>query len=694
MNNMNLQRLEYGKIKEVLESYAASYIGRQHIAEMKPLTNMRVIRQQLDETAEAKFMLQSGASVPIPSLEGIEHVLSLLDTGYVYSEQDFMHMHQFLHSCAQLMKYMSAKAAISPHVSAYATAMFELHALKSEIERCIHHGRVTDYATKDLMKVRKRIATMEERLKGKLAALMSRYSSMLQERIFSMRNDRYVLPIRKEHRKQVKGTVLDESASGQTVYIEPADLMHLQQELAAHRAEEARIEAKVLSELTAYVEQYAHEIRINVDTVGAYDYLFAKAKYAISIQGSNVQLNEAGRILLKDARHPLLQSMVPLQFAIGDTYQSLIITGPNTGGKTLALKTVGLLTVMVQSGLLVPVAEGSMFAVFDHIAVDMGDGQSIEHALSTFSAHIRNVIDILQVANDATLVLIDEMASGTDPGEGVGLSIAILEELHRRGATVVATTHFTEIKNFAGTTPGFENARMAFDPDTLQPAYRLVIGEAGQSYAFLIALKLGLPVSIINRSRELTLAASNVIGAVKETLAEAATVKHANVQAVQVEQHMQQAMRQETKAVRSELELREPLQEVMSHVQPETERAVKTPMGGKHLQKSSKGQQKQAVETEKQVSYQLGDSVRIPYLGRTGIVCELEDSKGIVGVLIMKQKCKINKKRLELHVEAKDLYPDNYDLSIVLDTKENRKKRKLMSRKHVEGLMIEIQAEE
>ncbi|MDK8182606.1 DNA mismatch repair protein MutS [Paenibacillus sp. UMB4589-SE434] len=693
MNNTHLQRLEYGKIKEALESHAASYLGRQHIADMKPLTNLKVIRQQLDETAEAKFMLQSGASVPIPSLEGIDHILSLLDTGYVYSEQDFMHMHQFLHSCAQLMKYMRAKAAIAPHVSAYAMAMFELTALKSEIERCIHHGRVTDYASKDLMKVRKRIAAMEERLKGRLAALMSRYSSILQERIFSMRNERYVLPIRKEHRKQVKGTVLDESASGQTVYIEPADIMHLQQELAAYRAEEARIEAKVLSELTAYAEQYAHEIRINVDTVGAYDYLFAKAKYAISIQGSNVQLNEAGRLLLKEARHPLLGSMVPLQFAIGDTYQSLIITGPNTGGKTLALKTVGLLTVMVQSGLLVPVAEGSMFAVFDHIAVDMGDGQSIEHALSTFSAHIRNVIDILQVANHATLVLIDEMASGTDPGEGVGLSIAILEELHRRGATVVATTHFTEIKNFAGTTPGFENARMAFDPDTLQPAYRLVIGEAGQSYAFLIALKLGLPVSIINRSRELTSAESKAIGAAQETGVEATAEDHPDVHEI----HVVQDMKQEIQVIHKNLESHEKLEAAISDAVSKPEReATKTPAGSKHIQASNKLQQKQEkqAQMQKEVRYQLGDSVRIPYLGRTGIVCEMEDSKGIVGVLIMKQKCKINKKRLELHVEAKDLYPDNYDLSIVLDTKENRKKRKLMSRKHVEGLMIEIQAED
>ena len=256
-----------------------------------------------------------------------------------------------------------------------------------------------------------------------------------------------MLPIKKEHRKAVSGSILDESASGQTVFIEPADMQGLQMELNHLQADEVREETKVLSDLTALVEQYQYELRTNADTVGIYDYVIARGKYAISIGGRNVDLNQEGYIQLKSAVHPLIgSSMVPLDFTIGKRYKTLIITGPNTGGKTSALKTVGLITIMVQSGLLVPVAEGSHCAVFDEVSVDIGDGQSLEHALSTFSAHIRNIRDILQTAGRSTLVLLDEMASGTDPGEGVGLSIAILEELFQRQATVVVTTHFTEIK--------------------------------------------------------------------------------------------------------------------------------------------------------------------------------------------------------------------------------------------------------
>ncbi|MDF2963738.1 MAG: MutS2 family protein [Paenibacillus sp.] len=646
MNEKALQRLEYDKIKEIVRGYAVSYLGKKHIDEMVPMIFGKMIRKKLDETAEAKALLQHGASVPIPSLEGIEPIITLLGTGYVFSEKDFSSIHQFLISCSQLMKYMAAKSAAAPHISAYAASMYDLDKVKTEIDRSIRNGQVTDAASKDLMKVRKRISVYEERLKNKLDSLMTKHRSILQEHIISTRGGRYVLPVKKEHRKLVKGTVLDESASGQTVYMEPAEIMSLQFELSGLKAEEAREELKVLSELTAFVEAYAHELQVNTETVGSYDFLFAKAKYAWSIGGSNVELNEEGIIDLRDAKHPLLGNhMIPLDFAIGHGYKSLIITGPNTGGKTLSLKTVGLLTVMVQSGLLVPVREGSLFSVYTNLAVDIGDGQSIEHALSTFSSHIRNVIDILKIADRSTLVLIDEMASGTDPGEGVGLSIAILEELHRRGATVVATTHFTEIKNFAAAAPGFENARMDFDADTLQPLYRLRIGEAGQSYAFLIALKLGIPAEIIQRSREIT----------------ASGVSRGSGQGLTV---IEKAPETGTNNRHAEAPVL-PVQRITSDTVTEEMKPVQ------------------------ESSFQLGDRVHIAYLGRSGIVCETEDARGHVGVMIQKQKLKINKKRLELHIESKHLYPDEYDMDIVFETKENRKARKLMNRKYVKDLKIE-----
>lgn len=675
MNEKALQRLEYGKIKEKVMDYALSYAGKKHVEQMMPMDSVKVVRSKLDETAEAKNILQYGASVPIPALEGMEKIASLLGTGYVFSVKDFTNLYLFLTSCSQLIKYMATKAQLAPRVSAYAASMYDVQKLKSEIEQCIRHGQVVDSASKDLLKVRKRIVVFEERLKRQLDSIMNKYRSIMQENMISTRNGRYVIPIKKEHRKQVAGSVLDESASGQTVYMEPTEISTVQFELAALKAEEEREVTKVLMQLSAFVEEYTHELSVNVDTVGKYDFLFAKAKYALAISGKNVELNEKGILDVKEARHPLLgEKMVPLHFRIGREYKSLIITGPNTGGKTLTLKTIGLLTMMVQSGLLVPVQEGSRFSVFRNIAVDIGDGQSIEQALSTFSAHIHNVLEILRITDDSTLVLIDEMATGTDPGEGVALSIAILEELHRRGATVIVNTHFNEIKNFASATAGFQNARMEFDEETLQPLYRLRIGEAGQSYAFLIALKLGIPSEMIQRSREIT--------------RNGFTMTTSTLERQEQEQAWSDEQEQDEPAGYVETRAMEDTED-----KEDTEEAV-TEEEESHEDASVGLSEKAALSTaERNKPFAVGDCVFISYLGRTGIVFAAEDSKGIVGVLIQNQKYKINKKRLTLHIEGKELYPADYDMDIVFETKENRKKRKLMSRKHVEGLSIETNGE-
>ncbi|WP_127590991.1 endonuclease MutS2 [Paenibacillus lautus] len=655
MKPFALNKLEYEKIRTELERLAVSYLGVEHIRKMAPLTQMKAIRNKLNETEEAKTLLQTGASVPIPSLEGIEMILDLLGTGYVLSERDFGNMVQYLRSCRQLIQYMNAKEGIAPLISSYASSMHELRPLLSEIERSIHGGRVVDSASKDLAKIRKKIIVTEERIKRKLDSLMSRYKGIMQEHVISKRGGRYVLPIKKEHRKSVNGSILDESASGQTVFIEPSDMQALQMELTLLHAEEVREETKVLSDLTALAELYQFELRTNADIVGIYDYIIARGKYAISIGGRNVSLNQDGFIHLKSAVHPLIgSSMIPLDFTIGKQYKTLIITGPNTGGKTSALKTVGLITVMVQSGLLVPVGEGSHCAIFDEVSVDIGDGQSLEHALSTFSAHIRNIRDILQTAGRSTLVLLDEMASGTDPGEGVGLSIAILEELSQRQATVVVTTHFTEIKNFAERTAGFENARMEFDADTLEPLYRLRIGEAGHSYAFVIAAKLGIPESIIARSREITEAGTE---------------------------------RGDTSLIYDAGSESEEWTEEASPVDQ-----VTLPSDEQDKLKNVKDHEDEN-EASPSSFYQLGDRVYVPYLKRSGTVYETMDGRGNIGVMIQKDRLKINHKRLKPYIAAKDLYPEDYDLDIVFESKENRKKRKLMNRKHIEGLQIETKPE-
>lgn len=683
MDNMTMSMLEYDKVKEILREYAVSYAGRKHIDDLMPGSHVRAIEAALKETSEAKVLLEKGASVPLPSLEGIEHIVSLLHTGYLFTEQDFAAVQTFLHSCGQLMKYMAGKRDIAPTVSSYALSMQELPRLKSEIERCIRFGKVDDQASKQLEKIRKKIAVVKERIQKKMSSFLSRHGSILQEHLISVRGGRYVVPVKREYHKQIKGAVLDQSTSGQTVFVEPEEISQLQTELGMLEADEAREEGVVLSMLTGLLEMSSADLLLNIDITGNYDFIFAKAKYGRSIEGRTVQLSDQGRIRLRGAKHPLmLKTMVPLQLDMGSGYRSLIITGPNTGGKTVALKTLGLLTLMVQSGLLVPVEEGSVFAVFDKVMTAIGDGQSIEQSLSTFSAQIRRLIAMVEQADRSTLLLIDELAAGTDPGEGMSLSIAILEELNRRGAMMMVTTHFNELKGFASSAPGFQNARMEFDVDTLEPLYRLTIGESGQSYAIEIATKLGMPSGITQRSRDiLQNHKPGTAGGKIEPAVSAAAAGAMNIG--RVDGFGQELMEDEFEQPGAGT-----LPEDAGERQPDTGKndECKHRSGQGEFKESHKGSETE--ETAKPRKLEVGDAVFVSSLQRVGIVYQEEDAKGMVGVMVQKQKLKINQKRLKLYIEKGNLYPEDYDFDIVFESKENRKKSKLMQRKHVEGLSI------
>ncbi|MEJ8306514.1 endonuclease MutS2 [Saccharibacillus sacchari] len=691
MNNLStiqahtLERLEYERVKHELSVYAVSYLGKKHIAELQPTTEARTLRRRLDETDEATSVLRRGASIPLPSLTGMEQILDLLGSGYVFQEQDFTHLHQFLRSCTQLIDYMRTKADWAPNAASYASGMHRLERLQADIERCIRNSRVLDSASRELSKVRRRMATVEERSARRLAELMAKHRSILQESLAVQRGGRSAIPVRKEYRKMVKGSVLDESSSGQTVYIEPEEIRQFHDELELLRTEEAREETKILSELTGIAEEYRSELIVNAQLVGEYDFLFAKARYALALDAVNVKLNVQGIIRLRGARHPLMGSkMVPLNFELGERFRMLIVTGPNTGGKTLALKTVGLLTLMAQSGLLIPAETGGEIAVFTGIEADIGDGQSIQQALSTFSAHIRRVKTILETADRQTLVLIDEMASGTDPGEGVGLSIAVLEELRRRDSCVVVTTHFTEIKNFASATNGCENARMEFDAETLQPLYRLTIGEAGRSYAFAIAKKLGIPDAVTRRAEELTRRTQSPEVALPPQTEAATKAADQNLDHAKPAFGLPEVST--AKAMRDDLSLLPGAS--LRRAEPEPQAST--------LSAGTTGEEASEHEatSAKPATFRIGDSVSIPYLGKTGIIYAQEDGMGHIGVQIQGKKVRIARKRLQPHIARESLYPDGYDLSIVLDSKENRKKRSKMERKHMEGVTIEQSPDE
>ncbi|MEK0312964.1 endonuclease MutS2 [Cohnella sp. 56] len=686
MRNQSLDKLEYPRAVEAVVSRATTYMGRRLAEGLAPLSDTRIIAARLAETEETRAMIDKGMHVPLPSMDGMEELFALLGTGYVPDERQFGQLAQFVRSCGQLRRFMAAKADVAPTVAAYASSMHELGGLLAEIEGSIDRGRILDGASQELGRVRRKLRQAEEKLQKRLDGLLAKHAEHLQERIVSSRGGRYVLSVKKEHRRKVSGTVLDESASGQTVFVEPAETTGLQMDLSALRAEEQREELQVLARLTGEAELALPQLSVNAEAVAHYDFLLAKAKWALAIGALPPSLTYDGTFELRTARHPFLSAKpVPLDIVMDASYRSLLITGPNTGGKTVALKTVGLLTLMAQSGLLIPAAAGSRVGVFRAIEADIGDGQSLDRSLSTFSSHIRNVTDILAVSDRATLVLLDELATGTDPGEGVGLSIAVLEELYRRGAAVLATTHFNEIKEYARLAPGFRNARMAFDEDTLQPLYRLDMGEAGDSYAFVIARKFGIGEAIIARAKEI---AQSLKGGARSGGGSGLSLRE-GVQGILPQAHgeAQPAMDGDAAArsgAAGHASLRDRRDSVPTAADRQTARPDAEAAAAPH-EAGDAGDRRAPAPPPLGV----GDVVWIPSLGQRGVVYRPADERGNLIVHIRGAKQLINRKRLQLQIESKHLYPDDYDMDIVFDTVDNRKKRKLMAKRHVEGLTIE-----
>lgn len=642
LNEQTYSVLEFNLIKERVAQFALSEMGKQQLLSLAPSTNIRQICSWLDEVSEGVQILEKSSSVPISSLSGIDILMNHLNKGVSLDPIHFVKLADFLISCKKLKQFMKDKEILAPRVTTYVFGIDELPKLLEEIERCIRNGRVDDYASKELAKIRKQLAIQEERLKVKLNQIVnsSKYKMYLQEFIISERNGRFVIPIKKEYKGKVKGAILDTSASGATLYIEPAEIIPIQEQISLLKVyEESEVE-KILASLTLLVEAHLNQIKLAIETMVHYDILFAKAKYSRIINGRSVNITNNRHIVLKDARHPLLgDKAVPLSIELGEMYDALIITGPNTGGKTVTIKTVGLLTLMAQSGLHIPVSEGSQISIFQQILLDVGDGQSIEHNLSTFSSHIKNIIKLLKDANEHSLILLDELGSGTDPAEGMGLATALLKQFFQKGAIILATTHYSEIKEFANHTEGFMNGSMEFDIETLQPTYRLIVGEGGESQAFAIALKLGLHPKIISDAHQIT-------------------YKEVKEYQVKID----------------DLHERKDLEQQIAY--NKYARAIKN--------NNKKGD-------NSNVQFQKGDNVKITATGEFGIIYDGPDGYNNYIVQVKKEKRSYNYKRLKMYIAANELYPDDYDFDIIFETKENRKKAHIMDRKHVEGLNINLE---
>ncbi|RLQ95448.1 endonuclease MutS2 [Falsibacillus albus] len=644
MNSQTFDVLDFTRIKEEAAQYVITESGRKAVLEIMPSVNLKQINRWLDEVTEAKAILLKSSSVPIHGLEGIERLMKQLNKGVPLRPEALSKLYGFLDSCRKLKRFMKDKEFVAPRVSSYVYSYEEIPLLAEEIQRCIRNGMIDDYASKELLKVRKQISISEERLKEKLGQMVKskKYAPYLQESIISERNGRHVLSVKKEYKGKIKGSVLDSSASGSTLFIEPADITGIQEEIFYLKADETVECERILSYLTGLVEANQQQIFLAVETMIHYDVLFAKAKYSRAIEAIAPGLNEEHFISLIGARHPLLGNQaVPLTIEMGEGNDALVVTGPNTGGKTVALKTVGLLTLMVQAGFHIPAEEGSEICIFQKVLVDIGDGQSIEQNLSTFSSRIVNIISILKEANERSLLLIDEIGSGTDPSEGMGLATAILEELYNKGAMMLATTHYNEIKEFADSHEGFMNGSMEFDLESLQPTYRLIVGKGGESQAFAIAQRLGVHPKIIQKAHKITY--------------------------------------KEEKGYDGEW--------LSSMDRREMDRQLAQ---NRYIRKYGKRNTEKKRQKDTSV-YKQGDNVEIMASGEYGIVYKGPDEKGNYIVQVKGDKQIINQKRISLYIEAAELYPEDYDFSIIFDSKENRKIGKQMNKGHVEGMSKDME---
>ncbi|QJC52038.1 DNA mismatch repair protein MutS [Paenibacillus albicereus] len=680
MNHASMMRLEYSFIQNQLLELAVSEPGRRLAERHAPTAHFRQAEAWQQETAEADALLRAGSSVPLSAMEGIGAFLALLGKGRVYDEKELSGLSAWLGSISQMKRYMASKRELAPRLSGYADAMRDCPALKEEIDRCIRGGWLADHASPELSRIRRGAQVAEDRIRRKLDAALAKYRSSLQEAIVSRRGERFVIPVRRDQRRLVPGTVWDESASGQTLFIEPHDVADLQAELAMWKQEEEQERIRILSMLSSMAESESEPLTVNLEAMALFDFILARGKLSRSYDGTRPRLLAEPLIRLRGGRHPKLGARaVPIHAELGDGWDQLCITGPNTGGKTLALKTLGLFALMAQAGLFLPADEGCEFGLFDDVLADVGDGQSIEQSLSTFSSHLAVLGEILGQASRTTLVLLDELAAGTDPGEGIALSIAVLEELGARGTKVAVTTHFNEIKAYASRTPRCMNARMAFDAESLQPLYRLEPGEAGDSYALSIARRYGLPESLLARAEELKRSGVKPAAAASE-----AKLDEDRAAAAPRREAERQAERRGGKR-RGADDRAETEQggRALSPGKPEKPRA----RGEAGSPESPHDGGKAAARSKE---FAVGDCVWIHPLQRTGIVFREADARGEVIVQVKREKRAFNRKRLSLYISRDSLYPgEDYDMDIVFDTKENRKARHRMSRMHVPGLQIE-----
>jgi DNA mismatch repair protein MutS2 len=649
MIEKSMRALEFDKILEMLSNYAVSDNAKMKLTELKPYLSEREVIAKLKDTTEARMILDHIGTPPMASMKDIEMLLELSEKGAMLVPEQLTNIELFITACKRLKGFLKRAESLRVDIAGYGGSIHELNPLSNDIEVSIRNNRIEDNASKELKDIRRKMDQLTAEMKVKLESLLRSKKEWFTDGFVVTRNGHFALPVKKEFKNQVSGSVLDISSTGSTYFIEPNTVAKLKEELSTLEIAESNEERRILYQLTAEVCENAAALRLNMEAMETLDFIFAKAKLSMDMKAVPANINTNRYIRIVNGRHPLIKASdcVPLNFTIGNDVKGIVITGPNTGGKTVALKTVGLLALMAGSGLHVP-CEAADLCMNNAILCDIGDGQSITENLSTFSSHISNIINIIAHTNRDSLVLLDELGSGTDPAEGMGIAIAILEELMSKDCLLLATTHYPEVKDYANKTEGLINAKMAFDRESLKPLYRLEIGEAGESCALYIAKRLGLPKRMLERAYQEAYCKENIS-------------THRTIDTAFIE-----------------------------NAAEGIENKAATPG---YIERIKKIEPKKEVNTRSQ-RFNIGDSVVVYPQKKIGIVFKKADEKGEVGVQIQKKKEFINHKRLQLKVAASEMYPEDYDFSIVFDSVANRKARHKMEKGYQPDLEIVYEKEQ
>ena len=693
MNNKTLIKLEFDKIISMLENEASSFRGKQLCRRLKPVTDLTKIDLLQEQTAAAFTRIIKKGRISFGNAAPVEESLKRLEIGGALNTAELLRICRLLSNTARAKSYgrHDTQEDLADCLDIYFDGLEPLTPLSNEIERCIiSEDEINDDASSALKHIRRSINNLNDRVHTTLSGLVNgSLRTYLQDALITMRGDRYCIPVKAEYRSQVQGLIHDQSASGSTLFIEPMAIVKLNNDLKELYVQEQDEIRKILASLSEEAAQYIEEIRTDYRSLTDLDFIFARGALALTMRASRPILNEEGRIRIREGRHPLLdqKKVVPITVSLGDEFSLLIITGPNTGGKTVSLKTVGLLTLMGQAGLHIPAGDRSEIAVFRQVYADIGDEQSIEQSLSTFSSHMTNIVSFLKKVDDRSLVLFDELGAGTDPTEGAALAIAILSHLHKRNIRTMATTHYSELKIYALSTPGVENACCEFDVESLRPTYRLLIGIPGKSNAFAISGKLGLPGYIIDdakkRLSEQDVSFEDLLSDLeasrrtieKEQAEIAAYKKEAETLKRQAVQKQEKLEEQRDRIIREANEKANAILREAKEVADETIRNFhkfgKENISAAEMEKERERLRKKIKDTSASASlktnkpkktykpsdFKLGESVKVLSMNLTGTIGSLPDARGNVTVQMGILRSQVNISDLEIIEEVSPYAP-------------------------------------